>query len=142
VPGRWARGLAAGRVGACVGYALSRWCGRCGISRYATGPQIAPPEVTLGAPRLGMHCLLQTTSVEPRRFRAATHEDIGAVPRQRDDRAILQCGAVISQRAIAGDEQIHTGVEQITRIPTGRKLENDGIALGAVRPNLLCRRRA
>src|SRR5439155_24514369 len=52
------------------------------------------------------------------------------------------CGAVIAQRAIARDEQIHTRVEQITRIPTGRKLENDGVALRAVRPNLLRRRGA
>src|SRR5213079_1671287 len=68
--GQAARQFARALIGARIENALTRGCGRCGVSRDAAGAQIAPPEVTLGASRLRMHRLLQTTSVEPRGARS------------------------------------------------------------------------
>src|SRR5438034_6038281 len=49
--------------------------------------------------------------------------DVRPVPWQRDDRVILERGSVIAQRAIAGDEQIHPGIEQVSCIAAGDKFE-------------------
>ncbi len=88
-----------------------------------------------------MHRLLQTTSVEPRGTRVASDEDIGAVPRQRDHRVILQRRRVVAQRPVARDQQIHPCVEQVPRITARRKLEDEGVTVGSVRADLLRRRR-
>ena len=88
-----------------------------------------------------MHRLLQTTSLEPRGTRVASDEDIGAVPRQRDHRVILQRRRVVAQRPVARDQQIHARVEQVPRITVRRKLEHERVTVGGVRTDLLRRRR-